>query len=571
MNLYTVASDYLSYLRKKYERILKNQFSGMIIRLEGFIYYIPLMPLSASDYEENLRLRRSTPTVLRLVSDEKPILKVMLSNMFPVPYKAICKLDLNDDHDEIYKRIDVIEQNQKRITKAAKRLYKQKLKGYQQSYLEVTLDFQALEKDCVEWEKSHYGKHYNRYPDASYFIENPHRDGLSQYYLMNKNKKIALVTLDNQTQNFISLDEMLDVNYAPLECFDHHQLTAQAITKWFKGRGIPSWRDGLDEMLYNMDMKSGLGLLNRAYGLSLTDQYWLSPVSQKLEWKDINFFDHDFSSEDYNEVVFEGQVLNEPINFYSPNNTSDGMLKKSWIVGEDHVRYLLKASYRSGGFEPFCEVLASMVCDALDLDHVPYSIAYIGHTVVSKCPCFINSHTELITAYAILYDADVDLTHQDAKQVYQNYLHILKLHGFKDAEISLSKMLILDYLIMNTDRHLGNFGIIRDVHTLEWCSLAPIFDSGQSMCSQSKVYEIQFERGRGTFFQDHNMDFEEMLSIAFNKEIVIDYKRLENVASKWENLLLENKELAYLDEMRITQCVQGFRRRIQKLKNYHQC
>ena len=33
---------------------------------------------------------------------------------------------------------------------------------------------------------------------------------------------------------------------------------------------------------------------------------------------------------------------------------------------------------------------------------------------------------------------------------------------------------------MNEDRHLNNFGIIRDVISLEWISVAPIFDNRDS-------------------------------------------------------------------------------------------
>ena len=42
-------------------------------------------------------------------------------------------------------------------------------------------------------------------------------------------------------------------------------------------------------------------------------------------------------------------------------------------------------------------------------------------------------------------------------------------------------MILLDYLIMNVDRHLNNLGIIRDVNTLRWLRVAPIFDSGEAM------------------------------------------------------------------------------------------
>lgn len=42
-------------------------------------------------------------------------------------------------------------------------------------------------------------------------------------------------------------------------------------------------------------------------------------------------------------------------------------------------------------------------------------------------------------------------------------------------------MLVLDYLIVNEDRHLNNFGLIRNAVTLEWIGTAPLYDNGNSM------------------------------------------------------------------------------------------
>ena len=42
-------------------------------------------------------------------------------------------------------------------------------------------------------------------------------------------------------------------------------------------------------------------------------------------------------------------------------------------------------------------------------------------------------------------------------------------------------MLVLDYLIANEDRHLNNFGAVRNACTLEWLGCAPIYDSGTSL------------------------------------------------------------------------------------------
>ena len=36
-------------------------------------------------------------------------------------------------------------------------------------------------------------------------------------------------------------------------------------------------------------------------------------------------------------------------------------------------------------------------------------------------------------------------------------------------------------MLTNTDRHLNNFGVLRDSRTLQFVRMAPIFDSGNSM------------------------------------------------------------------------------------------
>jgi hypothetical protein len=42
-------------------------------------------------------------------------------------------------------------------------------------------------------------------------------------------------------------------------------------------------------------------------------------------------------------------------------------------------------------------------------------------------------------------------------------------------------MLITDFLLANEDRHLNNFGFIRNVETLKFVGCAPLFDQGNSL------------------------------------------------------------------------------------------
>jgi hypothetical protein len=51
-------------------------------------------------------------------------------------------------------------------------------------------------------------------------------------------------------------------------------------------------------------------------------------------------------------------------------------------------------------------------------------------------------------------------------------------------------MLALDYLIVNSDRHFNNFGVVRNAESLDWLGPAPIFDSGTSMWHDQFSYRI---------------------------------------------------------------------------------
>ncbi len=68
-------------------------------------------------------------------------------------------------------------------------------------------------------------------------------------------------------------------------------------------------------------------LLIRCYGLSLSDQYWICPKDSNLTWEEINFFSNEFS-DDIGDVLFGEKEKANAFNFSSPDNTSDGNLKK---------------------------------------------------------------------------------------------------------------------------------------------------------------------------------------------------------------------------------------------------
>ena len=128
---------------------------------------------------------------------------------------------------------------------------------------------------------------------------------------MNKNKEVMLTEYDSATGVFTNIYDVYNIDYAPyiLKSFykneDVNDTSLRTnLSEWFKGRGIPYWRDKLDLLLHLLNLNAPCELLDKAFGLSLSDQYWLKPEKSNIRYEDINFFDNDF---DYAEFI-EGSL-----------------------------------------------------------------------------------------------------------------------------------------------------------------------------------------------------------------------------------------------------------------------
>lgn len=211
------------------------------------------------------------------------------------------------------------------------------------------------------------------------------------------------------------------------------------------------------------------------YGLSLSDQYWFKPVDRDLKWEEINYFDHDFS-EDIGEKLLGHSFYSRDISLRSPDNTSDGWLRKAWKIIDDK-RVLLKGGSDPYQQEPFNEVLAAKIAEALNFSYTDYWLITTNENQYSACANFIDRNTEFVPAWQLISKYN----RPNPISPYEWYLEICKKYEIPDIQRHVNDMLVLDYLIGNTDRHYNNFGLIRDARSLEMTGIAPIFDSGTSM------------------------------------------------------------------------------------------
>jgi hypothetical protein len=306
-----------------------------------------------------------------------------------------------------------------------------------------------------------------------------------RYILRHKDIDVATVELDENAE-IASIGKIHNENHLPIGTLVKDTLSRKLLNDWWKGRTIPASREGIRELLDAFHLDTSEQLVEKCFGLSLSDQYWISPIADDLKWSDINFFQNAFS-EDVGNMLFNAQHYNNEdlnaVSLLSPDNTSDGMLKKKWKIVSGK-RCLIKGGSNESHQEVANEVLASLICQRLDIPFVKYDAEEIDGEWYSVCEDFVTSDTELVTAWHIKNLIDKRNDTND----YDSFIMQCTTLGIADAALRIDQMLTLDFIIANTDRHYNNFGLIRNANTLKWLRFAPIYDSGTAMwCKEFSI------------------------------------------------------------------------------------
>ena len=302
------------------------------------------------------------------------------------------------------------------------------------------------------------------------------REDTKDWILMHKNIPIANVELVEEEGVISKINDTLNTEHAPLGTLNNNKLDRKKLNGWFKDRSIPASRQNIKQILDDLNFSTPQSLAVQSYGLSLSDHYWIKPSQKNISWEDVNFYQNKFSN-DIGEIMFLNRSSNAPnINIHSPDNSSDGWLKKRWIQ-QDNKQLLIKGG--SGYFEqePYNEEIASNLMKHLGIKHTSYKQIFMKDKAYSVCENFTNEHTEYITA-SRLYDSEKKANHHSN---YQHLLNCCEKVGITHITGHLDQMLVIDYIIANTDRHWSNFGFIRNADTLEYQGFAPLFDNGTSL------------------------------------------------------------------------------------------
>ncbi len=377
-----------------------------------------------------------------------------------------------------------------------------------------------------------------------------------RYILMHKEIPVCEIGISDASFSIESVVKIYNPNHIPLGLWDNDKINLRKFNKWYKGRSIPASRQGLNQALDIIGITHQDELILKCYGLSLSDQYWFKPDSLDLQWMDINFFDNDFS-EDVGNALFGNPTERDSFSLISPDNTSDGWLKKKWTI-KDGKRWLVKSGSAPFFQEPLNEKIASVIQSKLNhMPFVDYDLIFDDEQPLSVCENFITPQTELISAYSV-YET---IPKEKSVSPYEHFLNCCKVQEIADVEKFLDYMLAVDYIIANSDRHFRNFGVIRNAETLEWIGFAPLFDCGTSLWFNQiarNIKPIKYDESK-PFAASHSKQIELAKDLKW-----IDFSSLDGIEEECHSILSSSK---FIDETRCENICYAISKRIDMLKD----
>ena len=283
-----------------------------------------------------------------------------------------------------------------------------------------------------------------------------------------------------------------------------------------------------------------------AYGKLLhftqfTDCYWIKDENERLGWKDVNQYDNSLM-EQISRVSLTGEAANlknlvMTNHLHSPELGAQGLTAKCLRKEADGL-YMYKVSRK--------EIAASQILEELEIPHVSYvkadsealrdiateerleRIEKDGE-IISKCKIISDEYRSILPWES--FCTFCDLNNKDPYEELEKYPNSNEFH----------MMNIADYIIGNSDRHIGNWGFFVDNELNAIEGLHPLMDhdhafSDENLKCQTTNNEITLERAAIGAIRRLGLDPGSLLAKIKTKPDYITRKEWEGVLKRCGHL-----------------------------------
>ncbi len=373
---------------------------------------------------------------------------------------------------------------------------------------------------------------------------------LEKYVLKNKDKDLVLFSIQ---------DGIIEPEITELKRYSDMGLPPEYtdISSWIENRNYAKHKEHLKKWLKEWNIDNAYGFINITHCLSLNDSLWIAPENSDMTWAAVNLYDNEFS-DIVSKTAFNTGLKGLKLSSTSPEFTSEGSFEKCWLRENEGV-FLYKKGGTGAinlGLEPYSEYYSSQIASYICKDYVPYDLIRVKGYLVSVCKMFTSQNEGFLPFYKLL----------DSNRTY-NYNDILKICAKNNTEEEFREMIVLDAVIYNSDRHLGNFGFIVDNDTYAIKRFAPIFDHNMSLFSRALDDDlINFERYSSDVNLGHKMggDFVDIAEKMMTPSIK---EKLERLDEDFKKTGLIRHKLYNLSEERLSLIEEKIRDNINALIN----
>lgn len=382
------------------------------------------------------------------------------------------------------------------------------------------------------------------------------------YILMHKDIPVLEGNYSPESHQFTEITDILNEKHIPIGVRKNDSVSLKRLNYWYMRRSIPGYRVGLAQFLNKLSVSHPMDLVEFTHAVSVSDTYWLKKENEDVTWDNVNFFHHSFAQNAFAKAMFSS--FNEKAEDkarFTPNNNTAGFHRKAWLKREGSL-YLLKGGYPFYQMEPVNEWIAGRLAENIGASSLAYETEVYENALVSVCPCFTDENTDLVTAEMILMECEKSENTDDLLV----YMNALKKHGISDVSKKISDQMILDYLLMNTDRHAQNMGVCVDANTMEWKDTAPVFDTGTCLASLVKDDEILLpERYEEcTLLNERNISFDHLLK--YIDLSLYDFSSVLDLPREYGNRLVRYQSITHISDDRIEAAYTLFYKQLLKIR-----
>lgn len=196
--------------------------------------------------------------------------------------------------------------------------------------------------------------------------------------------------------------------------------------------------------------------------LSLTDIFWVRRKGEASRYRDLNLYENHLDNA-FVDVSLRGRQMAVENSSLVRDLSTNGCFPKAWVRAERGFLLLKDGSCKAVENE----ILASKICQCFPCRQVAYHLEYFEGQKVSSSMLMTSQKYSIVSREAFeVYACNRGINALE---------YILNLDGYH-----YYMMNILDYLVGNTDRHWGNWGLLVDNGSNEPVCLHPLMDFNQS-------------------------------------------------------------------------------------------